>query len=288
DKELGRQADRVEAIIPQVEIIKPQFEELFQRKLFAESIKISGSKAYIFRDRRLPRRQEVIPLPMDYLQSIPVEIRVKSCELASSEVEYEEYPKSGYGQTGIFRLERVRATISPLINYPSKKDIDYLVMKVSASVMGSGSATATMMMPVRKDEPYRIKGRFENLDLPKLNSSSENLGKIRIKSGFLDFLSFDFTMTDQQSTGQIVGAYHGLIIQQLKKHMKTKNVADFSSFMLRHIIIPLNKDESMPEKKRTGKVIYRRDPTRFVTYYYLHTLLRAVEASFTLGFLLPK
>ncbi|HET9823689.1 MAG TPA: hypothetical protein VFP87_00070, partial [Chitinophagaceae bacterium] len=86
----------------------------------------------------------------------------------------------------------------------------------------------------------------------------------------------------------IVGDYHHLIIQQLKKHTDEKIVADFASFMLRHLIIPLNKNASLPERKRTGMVNYVRDPTRYVSYYFLQSLLMGVKKSFTLGFLLPK
>jgi hypothetical protein len=161
-------------------------------------------------------------------------------------------------------------------------------MKVEGSIMGSGTAHGIILMPLQKNKAYRIKGAIERLELTKLNSSSENLGKIRIKSGFLDFLSFDFTMNQQQSTGKIIGAYHHLIIQQLKKHTDEKNVADFASFALRHAIIPLNKDKSLPEKKRTGLVNYKRDPSRMVSYYFLQSLLMGVKKSFTLGFLLPK
>jgi hypothetical protein len=95
-------------------------------------------------------------------------------------------------------------------------------------------------------------------------------------------------MTEQRSTGKIIGAYHQLVIQQLKKHTDEKNVADFASFVLRHAIIPLNKDASLPERKRTGRVDYQRDSTRMVSYYFLQSLLMGVKKSFTLGFLLPK
>jgi hypothetical protein len=154
--------------------------------------------------------------------------------------------------------------------------------------MGSGTTHGTILMPLQKNKPYHMKGIFERVDLTTLNSSSENLGKIRIKSGFLDFLFFDFTMTEVRSTGKIIGAYHHLIIQPLKKHTKEKNVADFASFALKHGIIPLNKDSSMAERKRTGLVNYQRDPTRMVSYYYLQSLLMGVKKSFSLGFLLPK
>jgi len=258
------------------------------QKLTAEKIKIGGSKAYIFRDRRLPTLQKTVPLPADYLKTLPLDIHVKTLELASSTVAYEEYPKEGYGQTGILMIERIRATLSPFINHPVQSEPAYITMNVEGSVMGSGTAHGTIVMPLQKNKPYHIKGTFERLELTKLNSSSENLGKIRIKSGFLDFLFFDFTMTQQRSTGKIIGAYHHLIIQQMKKHTDERNVADFASFMLRHLIIPLNKDKSLPERNRTGLVNYQRDPTRMVTHYFLQSLLMGVKKSFALGFLLPK
>jgi hypothetical protein len=287
-RKLGHQADWVSANISAVEITKPDIEKLLHQKIVAERISIGKSKVYVFRDRRLPRQLRIVPLPFESLQDVPFDIRAKSVTLASSTVEYEEFPKSGFGQTGILKIVNARLTLSPLINHPVPSDPAYIVMNATASIMGSGSAHATILTPMKKNKPYYIKGSIDKLQLTTLNSSSENLGKIRIKSGYLDFLSFDFTMTTQRSTGKIIGAYHRLIIQQLKKHTDEKNVADFASFMLRHVIIPLNKDRSLPERKRTGLVNYTRDPTRFVSYYFLQSLLMGVKKSFTLGFLLPK
>ena len=287
-KKLGHQADWMQAYISKVDVIRPDFDNLLRQKLFADKIKISESNIYIFRDRRLPRPQKNIPLPVDIIKEFSLEVRVKTFELAPSVVEYEEYPKSGYGKTGILRIEKINLTLSPLITDPTPSDPAYMTMDVEGSIMGSGTTHGVIRMPLQKNKPYYVKGAIERLELTKLNSSSENLGKIRIKSGFLDFLSFDFTMTEQRSTGKIIGAYHHLIIQQLKKHATEKNVADLASFALRHAIIPLNKDASLPESKRTGKVDYQRDPTRMVSYYLLQSLLMGVKKSFTLGFLLPK
>ena len=287
-RKLGHQADWMQAHISRIEIKRPDFDKLLHQKLFADKISIGESKAYIFRDRRLPRSQKNIPLPVDIIKTFPVDIRIHSCELATSAVAYEEYPEAGYGITGILKIEKIKLSLSPLINHPLPSDPAYITMNVEGSIMGSGTTHGVIMMPLQKNKPYYIKGAIERLELTRLNSSSENLGKIRIKSGFLDFLSFDFTMTEQRSTGKIIGAYHHLIIQQLKKHTEEKNVADFASFALRHAIIPLNKDASLPERKRTGKVDYQRDPTRMVSYYFLQSLLTGVKKSFTLGFLLPK
>jgi hypothetical protein len=287
-RKLGHQADWVAVNISGVEVSRPDIEGLLHNKLLAEKVFIGESRVYVFRDRRLTRPQKIIPLPVETLKKVPFEIRVQNFGLASSTVEYEEFPKSGYGQTGVLLIKNAKVTVSPLINHPRASDPGYLTMNMTGSIMGSGFAHGAVLMPFIKNKPYYVKGAIERLQLSKLNSSSENLGKIRIKSGFLDFLSFDFNMTEQRSTGKIIGAYHHLVIQQLKKHTDDKNVADFASFMLRHLIIPLNKDVSMPERKRTGNVNYMRDPTRFVSYYFLQSLLMGVKKSFTLGFLLPK
>jgi hypothetical protein len=288
ERKIGHQADWMRAFISRIEVLKPGFDDLLRQKLIADKIRIGEAKVYVFRDRRLPRSQKNIPLPIDYLKTLPIDIRIGTCELSSSMVEYEEYPKSGYGLTGILKIENAKATVSPLINHPLPTDPAYIIMNVEGSIMGSGTTHGTVLMPLQKNKPYYMKGIFERVDLTTLNSSSENLGKIRIKSGFLDFLFFDFTMTEERSTGKIIGAYHHLIIQPLKKHTKEKNVADLASFGLRHGIIPLNKDKSLAEKKRTGLVNYQRDATRMVSYYYLQSLLMGVKKSFSLGFLLPK
>ena len=285
---LGHQADWIAANISSIEVSKPDIEGLLHNKLLAERVLIGQSRVYVFRDRRLARPQKVIPLPVESLKKVQFDIRVRNFVLASSSVEYEEFPSSGYGQTGVLIIKNAKVSVSPLINHPGASDPGYLMMTTTGSIMGSGTVHGTLQMPLVKNKPYRVNGVIEKLRLTKLNSSSENLGKIRIKSGFLDFLSFDFIMTEQRSTGKIIGAYHHLIIQQMKKHTDEKNVADFASFMLRHLIIPLNKDASVPERKRTGTVDYVRDPTRFVSYYFLQSLLMGVKKSFTLGFLLPK
>jgi hypothetical protein len=287
-RRLGHQADWIAANISQVEVSRPDIEGLLHNKLLAEKVLIGQSRVYVFRDRRLARPEKLIPLPVESLKKVPFDIRVRNFMLASSSVEYEEFPRSGYGQTGVLIIKNAKVSVSPLINHARASDPGYLMMTTTGSIMGSGAVHGTIQMPLVKNKPYRVKGVIEKLQLTKLNSSSENLGKIRIKSGFLDFLSFDFIMTEQRSTGKIIGAYHHLIIQQMKKHTDEKNVANFASFMLRHLIIPLNKDASVPERKRTGNVDYVRDPTRFVSYYFLQSLLMGVKKSFTLGFLLPK
>lgn len=284
---IGHQADMVQAEISKIEIAKFDLLALFRKKFVAEKINIYAANVHIFRDRRYPRLQKDIPLPMEAFRKAPFDIRVKIVQLSPSTVAYEEQPAEG-NQTGTLRIEKLTFSISPLDNHFSKSGPDYLRMKTQGSVMGTGNVEATVLMPLKPGMPYHVKGIFNKVELTRLNASSENLGKIRIKSGFLDFLYFQFKMSDKMSEGKIIGAYHHLVIQQLKRNAEEKKVQKFSSFMLRNFIIPLNKPASLPERRRTGTVHYQRDPSRFFSYYLLQSLLTGVKSSFALGFLLPK
>ena len=285
----GWQGNWVKASIPGIKIFNADIQSLFHQKLIADEITVSGCNVYVFRDRRLERKKRNEMLPVAYMKHLPIDIRIRSLTIEPSLVEYEEFPRK-WIHTGTLKLVNMQMVLSPFINHPQHGDPDHMDLNASASVMGSGTANAYFKLPLN-DELYYAKGRFENLSLPALNSTAENLGDFHIRSGLLNFLNFEFTMTPIKANGKIVGEYHDLVIDKIKiddSDSTKKEKAGFSSFMLHHVIIPKNKDVSMPERKRTGKVDYIRDPTRFVTYYFIKSLLDGIRSSFTFGFVLPK
>ncbi len=289
-EEIGRikntQVDCVEGVSEGIEITGLQFKDLLRNRLVAQKISIRRNNLHVFRDRRLPRDESEKPLPMDYLRSLAVTIRVRSVKFGNTTFAYEEFPKK-WDKPGVLRIVGLSGTLTPLINHPVEGDPAYLTMVSEGSLMGSGTVTATTKMPLHKGDPYKVEGAFHNLDVTALNNSAENLGRIHLESGLLDMLAFQFDMTAEKSTGKIVGEYHNLVVQKLKENTNDIKVDKMKSFALKKFIIPLNKDKSLPEDKRTGKVDYKRDPSRYFSFYLLHSLLVGVKKSFTLGFLLP-
>lgn len=283
-KKLGRQADYIEAVIPRIEISKLNFKQLLNKKLVADDVAIDNSNFYFFRDRRLPRQLKEQPMPNGYLKEIPVEVRVNTFKMNNASVVSEEFPKVG-DQAGYLKIDNLNISMSPMLSHPYKSDPRYSDTHVEGSIMNAGLIEASIRAPLREDI-YSIKGVIKNLDLPKLNPSAENLGRFHIESGMLNFLEFHFTATEEKATGEIIGEYHDLLIDRLKP--KSKEVAKVPTFFLKHFIIPKNKDKSLDVSKRTGKIDYKRDPTRIVSFYFLKALLHGIRASFELGFLLPK
>ncbi len=284
-EKLGRQADHVNASVNKIEVSGLHVKELIQRKFVATEINIKNATAYVFRDRRLPRSKDKQPMPLDYLKQIPFDLRVLRFNLKDATITSEEFPKEG-AHSGYIKLEHFSVTMSPFINHPNK-GLAFITSNVQASIMGAGNIQATINLSMLNGSS-QIKGAIDNLNLPAMNPSAENLGKFHIQSGVLNRLDFQFTATNTKATGEIVGEYHNLVIDRLKYTAHGLEKAKLPSFLLHHIIIPKDKDASLDIKKRTGKIDYDRDPTRLVTFYYLKALLDGIRDSFALGFVLPS
>ncbi|HEY6901270.1 MAG TPA: hypothetical protein VI233_11525, partial [Puia sp.] len=283
----GHQVDYIEGSSGGIWVAGLDFEALRQNHyLIADSMGIEKNHIYVFRDRRLPREEDRKAMPAELLKELPVTVRVKSVRIGTTNFVYEEFPRKG-NKTGILRVVRMRGQISPLINHPVKGDPAYITMRIGGSLMGSGWVTATTGIPLHKGDPYEVEGAFHELDVTALNPSAENLGHIHLESGRLNSLAFWFRMDEEKSTGKIVGEYHDLVAEKLKENSDGKKVDKLKSFFLKHVIIPKDKDKSLAVEKRTGEVDYKHDPSRYFSYYLLHSLLVGVKSSFSLGFLLP-
>jgi hypothetical protein len=287
-RKIGQQSDRIEASISRIECSSFDFQALFNKKLIAKKVLVKESSIHIFRDRRIPRGLQAKPLPVSYLNKMSWTFRVDSLKVAQSSAEYEEFPQDG-NQSGTLKIENMQAVLSPFMNHPAGKDRDSMQLNISGAIMGSGSVRARISLPLENPPLYLVRGAITNLDLTSLNGSAENLGLIHIESGILNKLDFQFTMSEQKATGKIIGEYHDLIIDKLKEGRNhEKKEAGFKSFALKHFIIPKNKDKTLSLASRSGKIDYKRDPTRYISYYLLHSLLTGIKSSFTFGFLLPS
>jgi hypothetical protein len=283
-EKLGRQADHINATVNTIDISGLHVKELIQKKFIATEINIKNVTAYVFRDRRLPHSKDKQPMPLDYLKQIPFDLNVLRFNLKNATITSEEFPKEG-AHSGYIKLEHLSMTMKPFINHPTKGSA-FITSNVQASIMGAGNIQATINLSVLNGSS-QIKGAINDLNLPAMNPSAENLGEFHVQSGVLNRLDFQFTATNTKATGEIVGEYHDLVIDKLKYTEHGLEKAKLPSFLLHHIIIPKDKDASLDIKKRTGKIDYDRDPTRLVTFYYLKALLDGIRDSFTLGFVLP-
>lgn len=282
----GHQVDVIRATLGGLEMTGIDVMGLLQHRLYANEIRLKSSRVHVFRDRRLPLEPGDKAMPAEALESLPMDLRVGRVVLGATRFEYEEFPKVG-DSTGKLVIEDFHGTMEPLVNKPRQGDPAFITVTTQGSLMGSGIVKATTRMPLHKGASYEVEGAFHDLDVTRLNNPAEHLGQLHLESGMLNQLDFQFEMGDERATGKIVGEYHDLVVDKLKEKDGQLKKDKLKSFALKKLIIPRDKDKSLPIAKRTGKVENKRVRERYFSYYLLHSLLVGVKSSFSLGFLLP-
>jgi hypothetical protein len=288
ERRIGYQIDYVDVSAKGIAMTGFDALALLKGKFIVNKIEIDNPKLYAWRDRRLPRKEERKPLPDEMLADLETEVRIDTLKINDANIDYEEHAKDGPPRSGVISIAHVNAVTTHIYNKPRKDDPEFTTTNSTSSLAGRGTVETKFKFPMMKGKDYYVEGVIKNLDLTSLNQSCENLGLIHIESGQLNSLSFNFTFNKIKSEGKVVANYNNLRIDQLKITKDGRIEKDkLKTLVEKAIIIPLNKDKSMPVQQRTGKIEMQRDPTRFVWNYMLKSLLTGIRSSFNLGFLLP-
>jgi hypothetical protein len=284
-RKMGFQADWLNLVINSVDMEGLDVLSMLDNKLHVSKITVHNSNTHVYRDRSIPRKLINKKLPVDMLKDIQQDIRIDTIVIEPATFDYEEFPETGFA-SGVISMKNTTATICNICNHPLEGDPDHITMKTRTSLNGSGVYTQTLHFPF-EGKNYTTEGNIRNLDLTKLNTSSENLGLIHIESGILNDLNFQFAFNDVHATGTVTGDYNNLKIDKMKFD-KNKNLtkATLPTFLEKTFIIPENRDKSVPADKRTGKVDVKYDPTRLTSFYIMQALLSGIRSSFPLGFLI--
>ena len=71
-----------------------------------------------------------------------------------------------------------------------------------------------------------VKGQVDDLELKQVENMIKNLFGIRVKSGYIDLIKFEYIADDVTSKGTVVFNYHDLELDLKKKDGKDKNTGD--------------------------------------------------------------
>jgi hypothetical protein len=272
----GKQVDRLKTFIPHIEITGFQYDHFRDSTFLASKIVIISADIFSFRDKRMTFKEtENKPLPIAAIKQFDFAIEVDTLQIKNSRVTYEEFPPDGF-KSGKIIFEDLQATLVNLSNkaYQNKHDA---TLEASAKIMGKGLIQASFTLPLDENKQYHAKGTIGRMSLLHLNPALENLAFIRIESGRLNALNFDFGYNDKFSKGTLTINYQDLKITGLKKE-KSLDESDMKTFLI-NTIIKNDKDKSMPTDKRTGTIEFERDRRRQIFNFWWKSLLSGIKAS---------
>lgn len=273
---VGKQTDRINAFVRSLEIDGLQYGKLKDSALVASKVKIMSAQLHSFRDKRQPFKEtKVKPLPIAALKSLPYAVAIDTIEITDARIGYEEFSPEGF-EAGTIIFEELNAILTNLTNRDGG-EVDHATLAASAKLMGHGRIDATFQLPYREGEPYLAKGKIGEMSLDHLNQPLQNLAFIRVQSGTLQGLAFNFSYTDKASTGKVTINYQDLKIDGLKKEKSTV-INDLKTLLI-NTVIKNDKDKDVPLEKRTGNIDFERDRMRQIFNYWWKSLFSGIKSS---------
>jgi hypothetical protein len=298
-RQKGFETDRIEGVIPYINLYGLQVGR-------EDSITVSAKKLTtqiflsVFRDKRLPFKRRYKPLPVEALNRLPVGVRIDSLVLNESIVEYEEFPEDGADSSGVVFFDKMYATITN-INNTERHRGGKTQLTAKADFMGQGIAKVHASLPWNPNQRQRVWGTVEGLDMKKMNRMLEPAIQVTAESGFLKRLTFEFSSSDDHSSGNIELDYKNLrlityknekridrILKRKKKNGDTDQDEDkirkasLKTFVLNTFIIRKNMDKDVPEEKRTGKINFERDKAKSVFNFWWKSVLTGVKSAYNI------
>jgi hypothetical protein len=273
-----KQVSRLDLSIRTIGITGLNFSSLFDSLISIRKVVVDAANLHSFRDKRVPFKNGLIAMPMDGLQKLPFALEVDSITVDSTRITVEEFAEQAT-QPGRIYFQNVTALMTGLTNRYYSNKPKYSQLDAHAKLMGSGLITASFRFPLDGSPLYSAKGKIANMPLTDINSILENSALVRIESGQLNELYFNFNYTDFKSEGSVEINYDNLTLTMLMLNSDREKATDKVKTVLINAFLKKTKDESTEQRKRMGAINIDRDRHRFIFNLWWKSLQDGLKSS---------
>ncbi|HEY8511351.1 MAG TPA: DUF748 domain-containing protein [Cyclobacteriaceae bacterium] len=273
----GKQIDVFELEVDSVRIIRFPAPVPGDSVVEAERIVVVRPSLHVFRDRRMPFiKNHTEPLPMVRFQKLPLAVRVGAVDIVDARIVYEEFPEEGT-QSGSIAFDHLYAHFEGVDNR-EKEFNRFINLDVNTRFMKSGHLKARFAFPKNPRNHYYAEGTLDNMELTQLNPTLENLAKVRIESGRMNTMHFNFDYDDDVSNGSIMMLYENLEMMALKEKDNVEEKDGLKSFFLNVLFARKNKNDEVRTAKRDGTISFERDKKRSIFNYWWKSLATGIKS----------
>lgn len=272
---------RLSISIPQVTIAGLDFTQLADTTWIASKIDIQSFDLYYFKDKRFSISvKSNKPLPMEDFRKLPYTIHVDSIVIHHSHIAYEELPKSGL-ESGMISFDDINATFTNFNNRREKADPQFATLQATALLMNSGRIDASFIFPLDGSPTYHAQGSISKMHFNQLNPILKSIADVRVESGYLNRLTFEFNYTEHISKGLLQVDYKDLRITILNKNKESTNQA---KTFVANVLVKTNIDQTQTTLQRSAAIDIERDKTKSIFNVWSKSVLDGLKKSMLGGF----
>lgn len=276
----GYEIDRFEGMIPFVKA-----NDLSVSFVDSTTVKAGGAEIQmylkVFRDKRLRFVKNKKLLPMAQLAELPFGLSIDSLKIIKSYIEYEEFPE-GTNETGRVYFDNLYAT---LLNIDNRNPVENTLLSAQSNLMGHGKINLFVTFPADPKKRSTLAGSIKNFSIPEINSMLTPSTNIKVESGQMKEMSFNFTFSAIRADGELELNYENLKLITFKEEQEKGEALqkdNLKTFIMNTFIFRKNMDEDVPEEKRTGKVAFVRDDSRSVFNFWVKSVVSGIKSAYNL------
>ncbi len=279
------QSDYTELTIKNIKFKNLDFDELiFNKKFNLKFIDISGLKANIYRDKRLPFNFNHFPkLYNESIHNIEFPVYIDSIYITNAKVTYEERVEKA-DKPGMVFFDKMNVLVKNITNNPEKlKKNKSMKIYSTSMLMNKGLLKAKIFMPLTgKIDTFSFSGSLGYMKMEKLNSFSIPNASVKINKGNVKSMNFSANANTNYAKGRMEFLYDDLDIDILKstdgEEVKEKK---FISFVANRIIKKSNPIVDKPP--RIAEMYFERDKNKGIFNYIWKTVFSGIKATASPG-----
>ena len=182
--------------------------------IVARAIELDSFRFDIRSDKRKPKRpgpSSPSRTPQGWMASFENRLAVDTIHATNAAIIYEEF-KTGHDQPGRLTIDNVDLTVLNVRHEPGRiSGTDTLSLEIRGRLMQQGQlrvAISTLLDAPRMT--MYVRGAVGAMDAQAFNPLIEHVAPARIKSGRVDGVTFEYTVTNDRALGVVIPRYRGL------------------------------------------------------------------------------
>ena len=221
------QGDRYDLTMKDLVFSDIVMNDVLERKMIASRLDIGSTTAKIYRDLKKPleKKSKVGNYPSQLLSKLDMNINIKKVTLNNTDIEYKERQENT-DSTGIIAFSNSTITISNVTNLPEAvKENNELNIAFQSNILKQIPIKVNFIFTLNsKGGHFRANGHASEFNAEILNKVTIPMALIKIKSGKINSLNFNFKGNDTAATGTVIMKYDNLKVDILKRDKNTNDI----------------------------------------------------------------
>lgn len=263
----------------QLNFFNVRFKDLINKKFFkADLLDITGSRIHFFRDRRLMRRQHLMPkkFPQEVFRELKFHLGIKKIKIKDGYISYEEH-QTGFRTPGKIDFKDVDIVAVNISNFPDTVRPELqLSVKLSSLFLGKSVFNARFISPIHnKNNSFYFSGSLDKMPIAYLNPILKN-SFLKVESGAVKKMIFNIWGNRYLARGTLKFYYNDLRVSLMKRRNRIKRDGA-GSFIANQFL--KNDNPRRGKSFRIGYIYHVRSPYESILKLIWKSFLSGVKSS---------